>query len=280
MKKNKLVRILAVLLAMVMIFAVVGCGKKEEAKVETKEEVVEEVEPEKDYEDAEILIAAAASLKNAYDEELIPLFQETYPGITVTGTYDASGKLQTQIEEGLEADLFMSAATKQMDALLEENLIDADSVVELVKNKLVIIAPVDTATKVTGFDNITEAETVAIGDPESVPVGQYAQTVFEKFGNWADVEAKATKGGNVTEVLNWVAEGSAEVGVVYATDALSNDKVKVVAEADEAVAGKVIYPVGIVTASKNKEAAQLFEEFLQTPEALAIFEKYGFTTTI
>ena len=90
-------------------------------------------------EETEILVAAAASLKNAYEEELIPMFEEANPGVTVSGTYDSSGKLQTQIEEGLEADVFMSAATKQMDALNEEGLIASDTIVNLLENKIVLI---------------------------------------------------------------------------------------------------------------------------------------------
>ena len=91
--------------------------------------------------ETEILVAAAASLKNAYEEELIPMFEAQYPGVTVKGTYDSSGKLQTQIEEGLEADVFMSAAKKQMKALDEEGMIDSDSIVDLLENKIVLIVP-------------------------------------------------------------------------------------------------------------------------------------------
>jgi len=229
-------------------------------------------------EETTILVAAAASLKYSYDEELIPMFVAANPGIKVDATYDSSGKLQTQIEEGLGADVFMSAATKQMNALKDENMVDADSIVNLLENKIVLIVPAGMDAKVTGFEDIANADMIAIGDPESVPAGQYAKEALTSLGLWDAVDAKSTKGTNVTEVLNWVAEGSADAGIVYATDAATTDKVQVIAEAPEgSLAAKVIYPVGIVTASENKEAAQKFVQFLQSDEAIAVFEKYGFS---
>ena len=206
------------------------------------------------------------------------MFTERYPYITVEGTYDSSGKLQTQIEEGLEADVFMSAATKQMNALKDESLIDADSIVDLLENKIVLIAPAGSDSAAKSFETAADAATIAVGDPESVPAGQYAREAFTSLGLWDAVSAKASLGTNVTEVLNWVAEGSADVGVVYATDAATTDRVQVVAEAPEgSLEKKIIYPVGIVAASQHKDAARLFVEFLQSDEALAVFEKYGFT---
>lgn len=229
-------------------------------------------------EETTILVAAAASLKYSYEDELIPMFEAANPGIKVEGTFDSSGKLQTQIEEGLEADVFMSAAMKQMNALKEEHMVDADSIVELLENKIVLITSAGSDSDIKSFEDIVKGETIAIGDPESVPAGQYAKEALTTLGLWDQVEAKASLGTNVTEVLNWVAEGSADAGIVYATDAATNEHVKVVAEAPEgSLSKKVIYPVGVVTASGKKDAAQKFVEFLQSGEAIAVFEKYGFT---
>ncbi|MCJ7835685.1 molybdate ABC transporter substrate-binding protein [Cuneatibacter sp. NSJ-177] len=225
-----------------------------------------------------ILVAAAASLEYSYTEKLIPMFQEKYDWITVEGTYDSSGKLQTQIEEGLAADVFMSAATKQMTALKDENLIDAGSIVDLLENKIVVIVPADKKDSITTFEQIADVETVALGDPESVPVGQYSKEALTNLNLWDTVSAKTSFGTNVTEVLNWVAEGSADAGIVYATDAATTDKVAVVAEAPEgSLEKKVIYPVGMVAASEHSEEAKLFIEFLQSEEAMAVFEEYGFS---
>ncbi len=228
-----------------------------------------------------LLIAAAASLEYTLTDELIPMFNELYPDVSVEGAYDSSGKLQTQIEEGLGADVFMSAATKQMDALVEEGFIDADSVVDLLENEIVLIVPTGSTLDIKAFEDIVKAGFIALGDPESVPAGQYAKEALESLGLYDETAKKASFGTNVTEVLNWVAEGSADAGIVYATDAETTDKVEVVAAAPEgSLAKKVIYPVGVLAASKNQEAAQNFADFLQTPEAIAVFESYGFKSNI
>lgn len=235
-----------------------------------------------EHEDVTMMVAAAASLEYSFTDELIPMFQELYPWVTVEGSYDASGKLQTQIEEGLAADVFMSAAMKQMTALEEGGFIDPASVVELLENEIVLITGTDTETTVTSFEDIDNAATIALGDPESVPVGQYSEEALTSLGLFETIQPKVSMGTNVTEVLNWVAEGSAEVGIVYATDAATMpDKVKVIATAPEgSLETKVIYPVGVLAEAPQKEAAELFIEFLQTPEAIAVFEAYGFKSNI
>lgn len=247
-------------LAMVAVLLFAGCSKQE-----VKEEEV-------------LTVAAAASLEYSYVEKLIPMFEEKNPGIKIEGVFDSSGKLQTQIEEGLNADIFMSAANKQMNALLEKKLIDEDSVVELLENKIVVIVPESSSLEIHNFEDIKNATTIAIGDPESVPAGQYAKEALTSLGVWNDIESKLSLGTNVTEVLNWVSENSAEAGIVYATDAATSDKVKIMAEAPEgSLKKKVVYPVGIISASENKDAAKLFVEFLASEEATAVFEEYGFT---
>lgn len=225
-----------------------------------------------------LLISAAASLKNCFGDELIPLFEEKYPNIKVDATYDSSGKLQTQIEEGADVDVFMSAAMKQMNALDEKELMVKDSIIKLLENKIVLIVPKDNDKGIAVFEDIIKADTVAVGDPESVPAGQYAKEAFENLGLWDEVSAKSSLGTNVTEVLNWVSEGSADAGVVYSTDAASKENVIVVAEAPEGSVSPVIYPVGIVKSSTKQDAAKLFVEFLKSEEALIVFEKYGFTS--
>lgn len=226
-----------------------------------------------------ILMAAAASLEYSMKDELIPMFQEQHPNITVEGTYDSSGKLQTQIESGIDADLFFSAAEKQMTALKDENLIDGDSIQNLLENKIVLVVPSDKKDAYTKFEDVVNAETIAVGDPESVPVGQYSQEALTSLGLWDQVSAKASLGTNVTEVLNWVSEGSADAGIVYATDAATKkDSLAVVAEAPEGnLAQKVLYPAGIVSSSTKKDAAQLFLDFLASDQASKVFEEYGFT---
>ena len=257
----------ATLVAALSATMIIGCGSKPQ----------EEVKEETPVEETTILVAAAASLQYSYDEELIPMFEEANPGIKVEATYDSSGKLQTQIEEGIGADVFMSAAMKQMNALVEEGLIAEEDVVKLLENKVVLITAADKDLGMKEFTDVANAETIAIGDPASVPVGQYAEDSLTNLGLWDEVIAKASLGTNVTEVLNWVAEGSADAGIVYATDAATTDKVKVIAEAPaESLSKKAIYPVAVIKDSEKADAAAKFVEFLQSEEALKVFEKYGF----
>ena len=291
MKKRNLLIIGMMMAAMTL--GAIGCGgtdgtettdssQETTASDETEPETEEADAEETDGEEAEpvnLLIAAAASLEYSMEDELIPMFEEQNPGITVEGTYDSSGKLQTQIEEGLDADVFFSAATKQMDALAEEGLVEESSVKDLLENKIVLIVLKGQEGNYSKFEDIANASTVALGDPASVPAGQYAQEALGNLGLWDAVSAKASFGTNVTEVLNWVAEGSADAGVVYATDAATKeDTVSVVAEAPaDSLAEPVIYPVGLVENSTKKDAAEKFMEFLSSDDAAAVFEEYGFT---
>ena len=281
-----------VMAAMMVAGMMAGCSSKPQettaAATETEtiaaETTAAETEAESkaaanaDLGDQSILVAAAASLKNAYEDKLIPMFEEQYPGVTVEGTYDSSGKLQTQIEEGLEADVFMSAATKQMKALDEEGMIASDTIVNLLENKIVLIVPTGSDSKIDSFEKIGDAASIALGDPESVPAGQYAKEALTNLNVWDSIQDKVSFGTNVTEVLNQVAAASADAGIVYATDAASKaDQVTVVAEAPEgSLEKKVIYPVAVVKATAHEDAAKAFVDFLQTPEAIAVFESYGF----
>ena len=288
-------RFAVVMAAMMAAGMMAGCSSKPqettaaatEAETTAEETIAAEIEAEsKEEEKADlgeqsILVAAAASLKNACEDKLIPMFEEQYPGVTVEGTYDSSGKLQTQIEEGLEADVFMSAATKQMKALDEEGMIASDTIVNLLENKIVLIVPTGSDSKIDSFEKIGDAASIALGDPESVPAGQYAKEALTNLNVWDSIQDKVSFGTNVTEVLNQVAAASADAGIVYATDAASKaDQVTVVAEAPEgSLEKKVIYPVAVVKATAHEDAAKAFVDFLQTPEAIAVFESYGFVAT-
>ena len=221
---------------------------------------------EQNLENQTVHLAAAASLKNVYDNELIPMFEKKYPGVKVTPTYASSGDLQTQIENGLETDVFMSASNKQMNALADEGLIDNDTNLQFLENKV-------------AFDDLKDFNgTIAIGDPESVPAGQYAKEALTNLKLWDGLESKFSLGTDVTAVLNQVGEGSADAGIVYATDAKSSDKVKVVCEAPEnSLDSPCIYPVAQLKDAKDADAAKAFMDFLQTQEAKDKFVEYGFT---
>lgn len=275
--------------------ALSGCKRAGEAAAPTEAEASKEPQTEKAGESAssgaaaegekaeakapdsrKITVAAAASLETCLREQLIPLFEQQNPGITVEGTYDSSGKLQTQIEEGADIDVFFPAATKQMDALKEEGMIKEGSVKNLLENKIVLIVPAGDESGISSFTDIVKADSIAIGDPDSVPVGQYSREALTNLGLWDEVLKKASLGTNVTEVLNWVAEGSAKAGIVYATDAAQTDKVTVVSEAPAGSVKKAIYPAGIILNSSNQEEAGKFIDFLGSDQAMKIFKENGF----
>lgn len=229
----------------------------------------------------EIYVFIAASLNNAM-EEIQKDFNETYPDVEILYNADSSGTLQTQIEEGARCDIFFSAAQKQMNALVDEGLAKEESVVNLLENKVVLIKPKNGETKVTGFENITDAANLALAG-ESVPVGQYSREIFENLGIMDDVnKMEINEGKNVTDVLASVSEGSNEVGIVYATDAASvADSVDIIAEAPEgSLETPVLYPAGLIEDKEANDddaaAAAAFLEYLQSDDAMAVFEKYGF----
>ena len=274
-------RILAVMMAAVMVFSMAGCGSKADEKTDDTAKTEATDNKGSDEEETEIQVFIAASLKNVMDK-LATQYNEEHPNVKITYNADSSGTLQTQIEEGSRCDIFFSAATKQMDALVGEELAKKDSVVDLLENKVVLIKPKDGETKVTGFENITDAKNIALAG-EDVPVGQYSREIFKNLGIEDDVnKMEINEGKNVTDVLASVSEGSNEIGIVYATDAASvADKVDVIAEAPEgSLETPVLYPVGLTVdveaSDEEAAAADAFLEYLQTDDAMKVFEEYGF----
>ena len=279
-------KIMTLLLSLVMLSTVlVGCkGETSETTLATEAVIksadvttadTEETEPL--LATSELTISAAASLKNVMTE-LTTAFGEVQPNVTLTFNFGASGELQTQIESGAPADIFISAAQKQMTALSDEDLMVTDSIFNLLENEVVLIVPSDSSLGLTSFEDLASDDVtmIAIGDPASVPAGTYATAVFDSLGITDAISDKFVLGSDVTQVLTYVEGGEVDAGVVYSTDALSSDGVTVVAEAPEGSHDAIIYPAGTVAASTNQEAAEAFLAFLQTPEATAIFESYGF----
>ena len=282
--RNQIVkRIAAVLLAGVMIVSLAACGGNKK----TEEKAADDSKKE-----TEIQVFIAASL-NTVMTELAKEYNEDHPEVKITFNADSSGTLLTQIEEGYECDLFFSAAQKQMDQLEADGLVVDGTRANVLNNQVVVISLKDSGTKVTGLENLKDAKSIALAGG-SVPVGKYTRQALVNLGTLktdGEVDAITTAqvsqalGGveiseedNVSKVLTAVAEGSNEVGVVYATDATSNKDVKVLAEAAaDALKTPVIYPVAALKKSKNKDAADKFVKFLQSEKALKVFRSYGFT---
>jgi molybdate transport system substrate-binding protein len=226
-----------------------------------------------------LTVSAAASLKDSMDE-IEKIYTKENPNVKITYDFGASGTLQQQIEQGAPVDVFISAATKQMNELKNKGLLVNNTDKNLLENSLVLIVPKDSSTVKDFSDLATDkVKKVALGEPKTVPAGQYANEVLTYFKILDKVQPKTVLGNDVREVLTWVETGNADAGIVYATDAKISNKVKVVATASENSHKPVLYPVAAIKDSKNIEAVKEFIQFLSGDKAKAIFEKYGFKTT-
>jgi molybdate transport system substrate-binding protein len=224
-----------------------------------------------------ILVAAAASLQQAL-KEITPLYIKANPNQVVNYNFAASGALQQQIEQGAPVDVFISAADKQMNALQAKGLLVADTQTELLTNQLVLVVPKQSAVSLTNFQQLIKPELkrISIGEPRSVPAGQYATEVLNNLGILAQVKSKFVLGNNVRSVLTAVETGDVDAGIVYITDAKSSDKIRIVATADEKLHSPIRYPIAVLKSSQSLAGASKYVEFLQSKSAQAIFRKYGF----
>lgn len=222
-----------------------------------------------------LTVSAAASLTDALGETA-DVFHETHPEIKVDFNFGGSGALQQQISKGAPADIFFSASERDFDALIDNGSISEENSVNLLRNELVLVTPADNQT-VTSFDNITEASQIAAGTPESVPAGKYAMETFESMNITEEIEPLLVYAEDVRAVLTYVERGEVDAGLVYRTDALTSDSAEIADTAPEKAHEPIVYPVGMINDSKNAEAAMIFFDFLQSEEALEIFENYGFT---
>lgn len=224
-----------------------------------------------------LLVAAAASLQDAL-EEISPLFVQANSDIAVNYNFAASGPLQQQIEQGAPVDVFISAASRQMDALQEKNLILADTRRNLLTNRLVLIVPRNSDLGLTSFRQLTNAnvQRIAVGEPRSVPAGQYAEELFRNLGILEQLQSKFVYGNSVRNVLAAVESGNADAGVVYTTDARISAQVTQVATAPDDLHSPIVYPIAIIQDSRNVQSARQYEQFLQSNAAKAVFERFGF----
>ena len=227
-----------------------------------------------------LTVFAAASLKNALGEANAAFTKAT--GVKMTASYAASSALAKQIEQGAPADVFVSADLKWMDYVAERKLIKPTTRVNLLGNRLVLIASNDsklgTVAIGPGFDlaKLAGDGRIAVADVRAVPAGLYAKAALEKLGAWKAAEPKLAMAENVRATLAFVARGETPVGIVYETDARIEPKVKIVGTFPEGSHEPVTYPVAATTSSKHA-AAERYVAFLRTSTAKAIFERYGFS---
>ena len=271
-------KILALLLALCMLFALTAASASAEDKAEA--------------EPVELIVFAAASMTETLTE-IKDMYEEANPGVTLIYNFDSSGTLKTQIQEGADCDVFISAGQKQMNQLdiTADEKVNTDGLdfvlegsrLDLLENKVTLVVPEGNPKGIESFDQL--AELLKTGDVfmamgnSDVPVGQYTQKILAFYE--LDEEALAaagtlTYGTNVKEVTTQVKEASVDCGVVYCTDAFSAE-LEVVDSATAEMCGQVIYPAAVLNVSQNPEAAQAFLDYLSTEEAMAVFEAVGFS---
>jgi molybdate transport system substrate-binding protein len=232
-----------------------------------------------------LTVFAAASLKNALEDAAKAFAAESRPtsSPSIRFSFAASSALAKQIEQGAPADLFASADLEWMDYLQGRNQIRPGTRVDLLNNRLVVVAPADSPLREVAFtrDSLLKAlgpdGRLATGEVTSVPIGKYAKAAFEKFGIWADIRPRLAPTENVRAALVLVSRGEAPLGVVYETDARADPRVRVVATFPADSHPPVIYPFAVTAAAKDPAAAARFLDYLKGPAARRFFEAQGFT---
>ena len=281
-------KLFSFVLALSMALALTACSGSADTDSTTDDTTETTAEP------VELHVFAAASMQESLDQ-VIKAYKAVAPEVAVVATYDSSGTLKTQIQEGADCDVFISAAPKQMNQLDaeggEENtegldLVNSATRLDLLENKVTLAVPEGNPKGIESFDQL--AELLASGDVflamgnSDVPVGQYTQKIFTYYGLNEETLASSgvlTYGSNVKEVTTQVSEGTVDCGVIYATDAFSAG-LTVVDEATAEMCGQVIYPAAVMKNSANPDAAKAFLDFLSTNEAMACFEAVGFSPMV
>jgi len=229
---------------------------------------------------AEIFVSAAISLKNAFEE--IGVVYEKETGVSVKLNLGASGILQKQIEAGAPVDVFASAGTKQMDALQEAGLIVDSTRRNFVQNQLVLVVPSGSTLRLDSFDDLMSPEIsrLAIGNPNTVPAGQYAEQALKSLNLWEAVQPRLVPSGNVRQVLDYVVREEVDAGIVYASDVpVTHGKVVIAAAAPENSHSPILYPIAVVRDAVSPSEARPFIDFVLDASGQAILGKYGFLTS-
>ena len=279
-------KLLSLLLALALVFSLAACGSKTD---DTNADDANKGDA--NTESVDLIVFAAASMTETLSEIAVK-YREVAPNVNITFNFDSSGKLLTQISEGADCDLFISAAPTQMNAmdgsLIDDkdknpdglDLIVTGSRIDLLENKVTLAVPEGNPKGIESFDQLAELlksgdVMLAIGTSD-VPVGQYTQKIFAYYGlDEAALVDCLTYGNNVKEVTTQVSEASADCGIIYATDAFSAG-LTVVDSATAEMCGQVIYPAAVLKGEKE-EAAQAFLDYLQTADAMSVFESVGFS---
>ncbi len=264
-------KLLLVGISLLLMLVLSGCGQKADNTDQTSPNAQTDSKAK-----VELNISAAASLQDSCGE-LETLYETQNPQVDLIFNFAGSGTLQQQIEEGSPCDLFISAAQKQMDALAKKGLLDKSTRLDLLSNQLVLIAPVN--SEINNLNDLTKdnlVKQIGLGEPQSVPAGNYAQEVLTNMQLWDQLKDKMVYGKDVTQVLTYVESGNVEAGFVYLSDTANANNIKIIASIDQEYFTPIIYPAAILAQTQNPKQAQDFLDFLQTEQAGEIFAAYGF----
>jgi len=225
----------------------------------------------------QLTVSVAASLQDV----MVPIaeaYQQQQPNILISYNFASSGTLQQQIEQGAPVDVFISASPKQMDVLESKNLLKAETRKNLLKNQIVLVTPKE-GKEIKEFADLSQERInkIALGNPETVPVGQYGQEVLSHLKLYEPLTPKFVLAKDARQVLFYVESGNVDAGIVYQTDAMLSDKLTIVTTAPETSHSPILYPVAVLQQTNSPEPAQEFIEFLVTDTAQSIFKEYGFT---
>ncbi|GAA0361323.1 molybdate ABC transporter substrate-binding protein [Bacillus horti] len=224
----------------------------------------------------ELHVMTAASMTNAMTD-LIEMYKNEQENITIIPNYGSSGQLKTQIDQGAPADLFLSAAVRWVDELEAEDKVTEQ--VDYLRNDLVLVTHKNSDLELQSFEDLTNdnVQSVSIGQPETVPAGEYATQALENMQLFSELEPKIIFGSDVRQVLTYVQTGNVDAGLVYRTDAILIDDTEIALEVDHQLHDEIIYPIALLSSSDHPDEAKAFYEWLLTDEAIQIFQKYGFT---
>ena len=277
-------KLLSLLLALALVFSLAACSSK------TDDITTDDTQGDANAESVDLVVFAAASMTETLTQ-IAEMYKKVAPNVNITYNFDSSGKLLTQISEGADCDLFISAAPQQMNAmdgsLIDDkdknpdglDLIVTDSRIDLLENKVTLAVPEGNPKGIESFDQLAELLKsgdimLAIGNSD-VPVGQYTEKIFAYYGlDEAALADSLTYGNNVKEVTTQVSEASTDCGIIYATDAFTYE-LNVVDQAAPEMCDQVIYPAAVLKGEKE-EVAQAFLDYLQTADAMSVFESVGF----
>lgn len=223
-------------------------------------------------------VFAAVSLTDAL-RAIEPLYEQSRPNVNLSFTFAASGVLQQQIQQGAAADIFFSASPVEVNALESANLLQPGTRQDVLKNTLALVTPRNSSLSLSSVQDLTSSQVsrIAIGNPNTVPAGRYAQELLASSGVSPAVQSKLVLGQNVRNVLSLVETGQADVGIVYKTDALLSNLVKVAYIPPIDAYSPIVYPLAVLQRSSNPEQALDFTNFLQSAPAISVFERFGFT---